>query len=235
MTTENPVTFGLVHGSWHGAWCWDLLREELTALGYKSIAIDMPIDDPKANFDTYADVVVDALADESAVVLVGHSRGGNIIPRAAGRLDTKKLIFLASSFEAATLGRPLDDGGDPMPLRNSEAFDKGIIQLGDNMTVFDKKLIRQIFMPDVDKTTQDWAISKWRPQRRTEQEPLLAEWPDVPQEYIVCSEDLVLNPEWQRKMALKLGIKPTEIQDGHSPFLSRPRELAKLLVDLAYT
>ncbi len=231
---ENPITFGLVHGSWHGAWCWALLRDELHALGYKSIAMDMPIDDPDSNFDDYADAVVAALKNEENLVLVGHSRAGNILPRAAGRLDAKKLIYLCSSFEPATIGVLTAAESCSIPHRNQDLFERGIIPLGREMTKFDEELAKRLFFVELSEELQEWAASKLRPQRRSGNEPTLHKWPAVPQEYIVCTEDIVLNPEWSRYMARnRLGIEPIEFPGNHFPFLSRPRELAKLLVSIS--
>lgn len=235
MASENPVTFGLVHGAWHGAWCWDLLSDELKELGHRSVAMDMPIDDPSANFDNYADAVVDALASEENLVLVGHSRAGNVLPRAAGRLATKKLIYLCSSFEPATIGQPSEEERGFIPVRNSVAFESGVISLGGDMTKCDDNMARRLFFSELPEDMQEWAISKLRPQRRSQDEPTLQSWPDLPQEYIVCTGDRVLNPEWSYYMARnRLGVEPVKLHGGHSPFLSRPGELAKLLVALAY-
>jgi pimeloyl-ACP methyl ester carboxylesterase len=42
------ATFGLVHGSWHGAWCWERLVPELEARGHRAVAVDLPAEDPAA-------------------------------------------------------------------------------------------------------------------------------------------------------------------------------------------
>jgi pimeloyl-ACP methyl ester carboxylesterase len=39
MRTEIPVV--LVHGMWHGSWCWSLVTEELAARGLRSVAVDL--------------------------------------------------------------------------------------------------------------------------------------------------------------------------------------------------
>jgi pimeloyl-ACP methyl ester carboxylesterase len=36
----------LVHGSFHGAWCWDLLRPHLESRGHRVVAVDLPISEP---------------------------------------------------------------------------------------------------------------------------------------------------------------------------------------------
>ncbi|MET0699294.1 MAG: alpha/beta fold hydrolase, partial [Mycobacterium sp.] len=56
------TTFALVHGAWHGAWCWERLTPELVARGHRVVAVDLPIQDETATFEKYADTVVAALA-----------------------------------------------------------------------------------------------------------------------------------------------------------------------------
>ena len=51
------TTFALVHGSWHGAWCWELLTPLLKQEGHGVVTMDLPCDDGSASFETYADVV----------------------------------------------------------------------------------------------------------------------------------------------------------------------------------
>ena len=46
------TTFALVHGAWHGAWCWDRLIPELENRGHSVIAMDLPSDDPAATLMT---------------------------------------------------------------------------------------------------------------------------------------------------------------------------------------
>lgn len=48
VDTDRP-TFLLVPGAWHGAWCWDPLREALDADGWRSHAVDLPSSNPPAD------------------------------------------------------------------------------------------------------------------------------------------------------------------------------------------
>lgn len=234
MTEHSEATFGLVHGSWHGAWCWQYLQEELDYKGYKSVAMDLPVDNPSANFDDYADAAADALKGESDIILVGHSRAGNIIPRVAGKIAITKMVFLCSSFEKATIGRPMPDEEAFMPARNDKDFYDGVIALEHEMTVVTEKSAKELFYHDCSPEIQDWAAENLRPQRRSSNEPKLEKWPDVPQEYILCEDDRVVRPVWSRYAAMNwLGVEPISLPGGHSPFLSRPRQLAEVLDAMA--
>ena len=44
----TAMHFVLVHGAYHGAWCWDMLRTELEAKGHDTSAVDLPNADPGA-------------------------------------------------------------------------------------------------------------------------------------------------------------------------------------------
>ena len=68
------ATFCLVHGAWHGAWCWERLIPELEALGHSAVAVDLPSHEPDAGFAEYAAAL--APAAEGADALVGHSLSG---------------------------------------------------------------------------------------------------------------------------------------------------------------
>ena len=56
-------------------------------------------------------------------------------------------------------------------------------------------------------------------------------WPDGERAAIACTEDrLVGIDSARRRIAELLGVTPIELPGGHSPFLSRPAELAAALV-----
>jgi pimeloyl-ACP methyl ester carboxylesterase len=80
------ATFALVHGSWHGAACWELLTPLLQQEGHDVVTMDLPCDDGSASFETYADVVCAALVGcDDNVVQVGHSFAGSTVALVAAR------------------------------------------------------------------------------------------------------------------------------------------------------
>lgn len=89
----------LVHGSYHGAWCWDLVLPELERRGHRVVAVNLPISDPTAGADRYADVVVDAMDSATEPAVVGHSMGGLVIPLVAARRPVSQLVFLAGFLQ----------------------------------------------------------------------------------------------------------------------------------------
>ena len=69
----------LVHGAFHGAWCWDKVVPLLDAAGMPSVAVELPF----TSFAADVDAVRAALdAASGSVVLCGHSYGGAVITEA---------------------------------------------------------------------------------------------------------------------------------------------------------
>jgi pimeloyl-ACP methyl ester carboxylesterase len=88
------TTFALVHGSWHGAWCWELLTPLLQQEGHDVVTMDLPRDNGSASFETYADVVCAALVGcDDNVALVGHSLAGSTVALVAARRPVRHLVY----------------------------------------------------------------------------------------------------------------------------------------------
>jgi pimeloyl-ACP methyl ester carboxylesterase len=89
-----------------------------------------------------------------------------------------------------------------------------------------------LFYQDVPPELAAEALERGRPQseaRMYEPSPLKT-WPDVPTRVVLCRDDRLFPPSFVRRVAEeRLGITPDEIDGGHTPALSRPKELAELL------
>ena len=80
---------------------------------------------------------------------------------------------------------------------------------------------------DADPIDAAAAFARLRPQAakpQVEPTPLEA-WPDVPTEYVVCAQDHMVDPDYQRRQPFALHT----LASGHSPMISKPSELARLL------
>lgn len=230
----EPITFSLVHGAYHDSWVWLYVQQSLARAGYDSIAPSLPIEDPEATFDDYAQVVADAEAASGAerIVRVGWSRAGNVIPRAVGRTAVEKLIFIAPGFHPSTL----DLASEDEPARYSLTFGAGIYEGEHNLTsiLLEPEMIRYAFYNDVrNDMLAGLAIGQLRQQRKAAYEPPLSVFPDLPMEDIICRKDHIIRPDWQLYVANRLGIEPRYINTGHSPMLSRPKLLTRKLIELA--
>jgi pimeloyl-ACP methyl ester carboxylesterase len=226
------ATCSLVHGAWHGAWCWELLGAELERAGHRAIAVDLPCDDPAATFSDYADVVVASLEEADDVVLVVHSLGGHTGALVAARRPVRRLVYLCALL--ADPGRSLIDQLGDEPEMLLPRYRAGLATDEQGRSFFtDFEVARECFFADCDESAARAAFERLRPQGQTAHEiacPLEAH-PDVPTEYVLGSADGIVNPEWSRRAAReRLGIEAVELPgSSHSPFLSRPAELASLL------
>lgn len=223
------VTFGLVHGSQHGGWCWERLTPELEQRGHRVVAPDLPCDDPSVGVDGYASVMIDALDGLDEVVLVGHSLGSLTIPVVASRRPVERMIFLCS---VPTGPGPAIDA-DLSTMVTPEYLDaSSVIDEHDRESIGDVDAVA-VWYADCEPEDAAWAVARLRPQSRrplTERGPL-TEWPDVPVTVILGGDDRCVNLEWAVAAATARlhGEAPIIIEGGHSPFLARPAELADLL------
>ncbi len=221
----------LVHGAYHGAWCWDFLTPELTRLGHRVVTVDLPVSDPSLGAAEYARIVADAIDPASRPLVVGHSMGGLVIPLVPALRAVSRLVFLA-----AFLPRP---GGSANDQRAIEPIDGRVpprsaqwTDLGDDVWMIGPTTATELFYHDATASAARWATQRLRPQAYrvlNEVTPLVA-WPEVPYTSIVCRDDRAINPDWVRAAARdRLGVTAIELPGGHSPFVTRARELANVL------
>ncbi len=129
-------TYLLIHGSWHGAWCWYKITARLEAAGHTVIVPDLPshgrdwTPPGQLTMQDYVDTVTRILdAAAEPVVLVVHSRNGIVAAQAAEARPERirTLVYLASYLP------PI---GDTAPLAQSRgegqwAHDPGLAALGE--------------------------------------------------------------------------------------------------------
>jgi pimeloyl-ACP methyl ester carboxylesterase len=250
------MRFILIHGGFHGAWCWDRVVPELGRLGHEAIALDLPghgerAAERPANYRERIQPILDVLRDGD--VLVGHSGGGydnavaaNLAPGKVGHM-----IFLAAglpveglSVVEATGGatrQGVDGGTQATKLMDDTT---GMLQhirplLDGTMEWHSLEGARAFFYHDCDDATVRWAFSKLSPGISPfpgERLHLPAFWQaQLPRSFILCAQDRAMPKAMSTEVIRRLGVEPLTIDASHSPFLSRPGELAALLVHAAGT
>jgi pimeloyl-ACP methyl ester carboxylesterase len=224
----------LVHGSYQGAWCWERISPVLKAAGHRVTGVELPVGNPTYGASQYADAVIEQADWTEPPILIGHSMAGLVIPIVAARAPVRQLVFLAAMLplpgKSANDQRAAEPIDGTTPPATAEWTD-----LGDGVWMVGPNTASELFFSDATLEDAAWASSHLRPQSyriMSEVTPLDA-WPLVPIASIVCRADRSMNPDWCRTAArTRLGIEPVEIDGGHSPFLTRPGELASLLESL---
>ncbi|QIN78558.1 alpha/beta fold hydrolase [Rubrobacter marinus] len=234
-------TFVLVHGAWHGAWCWEKVTPLLEDAGHEVVVPDLPGHGEDAtsvselSMQDYADRVVRVLDEQpEPVVLVGHSMGGLVISLAAeARPDrVKKLVYLTGFLleDGKTLLSVAENDGEAIVLPNLVPNEDG--------SAFTVNNIKEVFYGDC--SHDDVA----RAQTRLVPEPAFAfgtpvavtegNFGRVPRAYVECVGDRAIGISAQRGMREKLPCETVvSMGTSHSPFFSAPEELAGHLVALA--
>lgn len=242
----NMATFVLVHGGWHGAWCWDKIVPLLEREGHTALAPDLPghgadtMPLSARPYAYYVPRVCDVLdAQREPVVLVGHSSGGMVITEAAAQRPEKvaALVYLAAFLLPEGVAPPAvmrDDTESLLMASLAVDHERGI-------SVVRPERAREVFYADCTDADATWAISKLQP------EPLIApgsmepprETADTghpPRVYIETTRDNALGPATQRKMYTAMPCERVySLPTSHSPFIAAPEQLAAHLREVAAT
>ncbi len=236
------ATFILVHGAWHGGWCWRHVVPLLRSRGHEVHAPDLPGHGDDAapihlqTLDSYAQritEVVDACSGD--VILVAHSLGGFVIS-AVAEADperVRRLVFVTAFLprNGDSLVRICSVGPDnPMNSASVRTADRKCVTV-------DPARLREIFYPDCPADDLAYARERLGP------EPLAAHFgtvhvtPErfgrVPRAFIHCARDIPLPMFVQEQM---VAASPCEtvltMESGHSPFFAAPARLATYLDSL---
>ncbi|MBB3084877.1 alpha/beta hydrolase [Geodermatophilus sabuli] len=217
-----PATLLLVHGAWHGSWCWERLTGALGGVAVRTVDLPSVGTDPAALGGLYddADAVRAALAGiEGPVVVVGHSYGGAVVTEAV-RADSgvAHLVYLCA-FQ-------LDEGDSLLGSVGGEG-PPWWEATGPAIAV---RSPEQVFYNGVAPELTESAVARLGLQSRASAEQPLTNvaWRSVPSTYVVCEQDQAIPVVAQEAMSARAG-EVLRMDAGHSPFLSHPAELAGLL------
>lgn len=229
----SPVL--LVHGAWHGPWCWERVQAMLRPRGIETHTVDLPScrtqPDGRRTFADDAATVRAALDKLGApAVVVGHSYGGMVITEgAAEHPNVRHLVYLAAFMpdvgeQTLTL---LTSAPEPNP-----ALFAAVRNGADGWSTVDPAVVHELFYGDCGPEDAALAAARLRPMRGGNEIIASVAWKTAPSTYVVATQDRIILPSLQRVMA-KRAAAVLEWETSHSPFWSRPELLADLLERLA--
>lgn len=232
--------FVLVHGALFTGQGWIKVQEELKLLGHDSLAVDLPgrAGDRTPPAEINLHTAVQKLCAElkrlpAPVTLVGHSQGGAVITQALAACPAriKALVYIA-----AVVPKNGELPFDRLSQKDNEMFER--------CATYDEpaKLYRvnfngplwQAFMGDVPKVEADrWTatmVSEPSEIGGTRLEYPVEAFERTPKFYVETLRDLIISKETQQKIRQGVVFRKTYTLDAsHSPFLSQPRAVARIL------
>ena len=226
IEVSDRRTFVLVHGAFHGGWCWRQVADRLRAHGHTVFTPTQTgcgershLMSAAITLDTFVDDIANVLIweDLNQVVLVGHSFGGNAISGVADRMPERlrQLIYL----DAAMLGngQSMFDMLDPAVV----AVRKQAIQASGGLSV----AVPPAAMFDILDPAQASAV-----QPRLTPHPVANGLPAV---YVQCTAPVFAGLQPSRDWVRTHGMKTVELAAGHDAMITAPELLSDLLEKLS--
>jgi pimeloyl-ACP methyl ester carboxylesterase len=228
----------LIHGAWHGGWCWKRVAKILRAAGHEVFAPSLTgsgerkhLLSPSVGMDTYVADIVNLIEYEELddVVLVGHSAAGAAVSKAAETVHDrlKALVYLDSVV--------LPSGKSMFDVFPEQWIDqmRGAAEKdgGNNAAPPEKPMMYGFFASDCTDEDKAWVLrmATAQPLKPYEDKVDLDKFYglDISKTYINCKQSQGGLPG---KVAEKLGLRYVEMDSGHDPMVSQPEELAEILL-----
>jgi len=245
------ATFVLVHGGWHGGWCWQKVIPFLEAAGHEVYAPSLTglaerasLLTPDVGLDTHIQDIVGLLEERNlhGVILVGHSYSGMVITGVVDQVPERiaHLVYLDTFVPRD--GESMADIA-PMTIRllriKAQAHGDGWrVDPLQKMPFGVKGIYGVTTEPDL-----SWVRSKVTPQSlKTFEQPLHLKNPAIvsakPRTHIYCTGGGFFF-SLMRHIGGRRALPPTEagwrlrqLPTGHDAMITMPRELADLLLEV---
>lgn len=228
MGSEKQPAVLLVHGAWHGSWCWTPVRELLESAGREVRTVENPTANaPDSGSQGVADDVavvsqaIDAIDGE--VIVVAHSYGGIPATIAAVSPKVSHILYIAAFA--------LDESESLLGAVGGEYPDWWDVQGQLVVAGTPEHRPVDLFYADVEQSLADSSTAKLSPQSlRSFTDPVTTvAWRDRPTSYLVTEQDAVVPVFAQDAMAERSESTIHRLPTSHSPFLSQPQAVADII------
>jgi pimeloyl-ACP methyl ester carboxylesterase len=214
----------LVHGAFADASSWNKVIPILQGDGYMVTAVQIPLSSLSDDVAATKRVLD---GQTGPVVLVGHSWGGAVISAAAdGHKNVRSLVYVAAFAPEAGEVITAPAAKYPTPELNSvlKPDEAGFLYI-------ERARFHDAFARDLPVADTRIMAATQKPingKSFGEKAPVAA-WKTIPSWYIVSTEDRAINPDLERYYAKRIGATTVEIKASHVPFLSHPKEVARVI------
>ena len=236
---EHMKTYLLLHGAMRGAWLWNTIIPLLEKSGAKVIAYDLPghgrrtAEHAGVNMSAYVADVLSFIKTNnvSDIILVGHSMSGIVISRVAEEAPERirHLVYLG-----AVVPQDGDALIDLLPQERQEALRKLEGRVSELFGPLET--LRPLYFTDLEGKEKDQYVKQLTPQPAAVffERISLKKFSgvQVPRTYVLGLKDKSIPPELAKQYAGRLGVEPVEIDAGHDMMVSRPREVAEVLLSV---
>lgn len=233
-----PNTYVLVHGAWHGGWCWARVAPILESAGHRVHAPTLTgLGDSAAllrrdiALGTHVDDILRLLRERDLreVVLCGHSYAGMVITGAA---DAEPSRLRALVYVDAVVPQDGDCALDPLPPERRALIEERTARDGDGWKVPPTPAAR---FGVTDPRDAAWIDALCTPHPyRTLAEPIRLSGAHrrVPTKVYVLASAHSPSAYWQyhERAAADRGWRAAEVPSGHEMMVTHPRELAEILL-----
>ncbi|MEI5101180.1 alpha/beta hydrolase [Streptomyces sp. PmtG] len=214
----------LVHGFWGGAAHWSNVIVELDRRGFGSLhAVENPLTSLADDAERTRKMIRQI---DGPVVLVGHSYGGAVITEAGDLPNVAALVYIAAF--APDAGESPGQLSQEMP---PAAFDN-IAPDSDGYLWIKQDAFHESFAQDLTpKEALVMAVTQKAPLGLTFGDAITAPaWRSKPSWYQVSTEDRMIHPDSERRMAQRMNPRKTvELDASHASLASQPGPVTDLI------
>jgi pimeloyl-ACP methyl ester carboxylesterase len=217
----------LVHGAFADGSSWDKVIPLLQAKGLHVVAVQNPL----SSLD--GDVAATRRAIEQQdgpVILVGNSWAGAVITQAGNDDKVKALVYVAAF--APRKDQSINDilKGKPAPSWASalQKDSAGYLTLSTDAIIHDFAQDLPVAQARLVAATQGPWFASCADDKVTQ-----AAWQSKPSWFVITERDRIMPPELQAAMAQQIGATVVKVDAGHMPMLSKPTEVAAVIIDAA--
>jgi pimeloyl-ACP methyl ester carboxylesterase len=223
---QKATNVVLVHGAWADGSSWAQVIPYLQAAGLKVTAVQNPL----TSLDDSVAATRRALAlQDGPTVLAGHSWGGTVVSEAGTDPKVTALVYVAARAPDANEDIVALAGKYPQPPARAG------IEAHDGFTTLSEDAFLKYFAngvePKLAKTLYavQWPTAASIFAGRT----TAAAWHSKPSWYAVSKDDQTINPDFERFLAKRMNATTIELDAGHLSLVSRPKEVADLILAAA--